>query len=417
MLTVHEALARVLEGVQRVPGEEVPLVSALGRVLAGDVAAPMALPPFANSAMDGFAVRAADTPGRLRVVDTIAAGRVGRVAVTGGTASRIMTGAPVPLGADAVVMVEHAEASGEWVTIPQPARPGQHVRALGSDVSRGETVLCAGTTVTPGVAGLLASLGATTAVVAARPRVAILSTGDEIAQPGQPLADGQIYSSNNVALAAMITLAGGHPVDLGNVADEPQATRSAFARAAEVGQLVVSTGGVSVGDFDHVKGALGDGVAFWRVAMKPGKPLAYGRVGGTPTFGLPGNPVSCLVNFLQFVRPVLRVMLGDPLPYLPVVEAHLERPLRRHPGRPEFLRVHLQRRAGAWVATPVGGHQGSGNVRSMADANGLAMVRAETNPVEGAVAVQLMFPGPGDGAAEPAYPWPADHGASHDDAC
>ena len=416
MLTVHEALERVLEGARAGPSEEVALHASLGRVLAAPVVAPRALPPFSNSAMDGYAVRAADTPGRLRVLETIAAGRVGQHEVVTGTASRIMTGAPVPPGADAIVMVEHTEVSGDDVLVSGSARPGQHVRAAGSDVGAGELLLAVGQTVTPGVVGLLASLGLPRVVVARKPRVAILSTGDEVVAPGIELKPGQIHSSNNHALAAMVTAAGGEAIDLGNVSDDPSDLAEAFAAAAAAGDILLSTGGVSVGDFDHVKSVIGDGVTFWRVAMKPGKPLAFGRLRGTRTFGLPGNPVSCLVNFLQFVRPVIRVMLGDPAPYLPVVEARLARPLRRHPGRPEFIRVALVHDGQGWLATPVGGHQGSGNVRSMAEANGLAMVRAEAANVEGTVRVQCLDLGP-LGAREPGYPWPPEHGAAHDDGC
>jgi molybdopterin molybdotransferase len=204
----------------------------------------------------------------------------------------------------------------------------------------------------------------------------------------------------------LVLAAGGVPVDLGNVPDDPAAIRSAFQEAAAEADVVVSTGGVSVGDFDHVKGVLGAGVHFWKVAMKPGKPLAFGTVGGKPFFGLPGNPVSCMVNFLQFVRPMLRKMQGDPRPFLPVLRARLSRPLRRQPGRVELVRVSLAWEGGVLVATPAGGHQGSGNVRSMAEAHGFAMLDATRDRVEGEVAVQVYDPGFGTADA-PNYRWGA----------
>jgi molybdopterin molybdotransferase len=267
---------------------------------------------------------------------------------------------------------------------------------------------------TPGAVGLAAALGVPSLLVGVRPRVAVLSTGDEVVEPGFALGPGQIHSSNTHALAALVTQAGGVPVDLGNVRDDPAAIGEAFARAAAC-DLVVSTGGVSVGDFDHVKGVIGGGVEFWRVAMKPGKPLAFGHVGGKPTFGLPGNPVSCMVNFLQFVRPVVRAMLGDRAPFLPVLRVPLERAMKRQPGRPEFLRVTLALGPDGPVARAAGGHQGSGNVLSMAHAHGFVLVDAHATEVSGLVPVQVFdtsflasehagyawTPAPGGGAADP----------------
>ncbi|MBM4367366.1 MAG: molybdopterin molybdotransferase MoeA [Deltaproteobacteria bacterium] len=416
MLSVEEAVARVMAQVPPGATERVFLAEALGRVLREEVRAAAPVPRFANSAMDGYALRAADVPGTLEVLETIAAGRVGHRVVGPGQASRIMTGAPVPEGADAVVMVEDTRAEGDRVVVATSARAGQHLRPAGADVREGEVVLSPGTVLGAGAIGLLATLGWPSVRVAARPRVAILSTGDEVVEPGFALGPGQIHSSNTHALSAQVRAAGGLPVDLGTVRDDPAAIGEAFAGAASVGDLVVSTGGVSVGDFDHVKGAIGSGMDFWKVAMKPGKPLAYGRVGGKPCFGLPGNPVSCMVNFYQFVRPVLRAMMGDPSPYLPVVDAHLSRPVKRATGRVEFLRVALSRQDGRLVAVPVGGHQGSGNVRSMAEAHGFALLDARSAVVEGHVPVQV-FDWSFEAAAAPSYRWGQGAGGEGEAGC
>lgn len=403
MLTVEAALRTILAATPAARSESVPLADALGRVLAEPVVAPLDLPPWRNSAMDGFAVRAADVPGVLRVLETVAAGAVPTRPVEAGTATRIMTGAPVPDGADAIVMVEDTRTAGDTVEITVRARAGQHVRDTGSDVRRGARALEPGARLGPGALGLCASFGLTHVVVGVRPRVAIVSTGDEIVPPGQPLGPGQIYSSNNVALAALVLDAGGVPVDLGTCPDDPAQLRERFAAAAASADLVVSSGGVSVGDFDHVKAVLGQ-VEFWRVAMKPGKPLAFGALDGKPFFGLPGNPVSCMVNFLQFVRPVMRRMMGDARPFLPVVKAELRQPLRRAPGRVELVRVRLEREGDRLWATPAGRHQGSGNVLGMADGHGFALLDATSTEVSGVVSVQLFDRG-FDDQAEPAYPW------------
>lgn len=405
MLTVEEALARVLARIPPNGDERVGLDEAHGRVLAEDVHAPRPLPPWPASAMDGYAVRAADVPGALRVLETIPAGGVPTRVVGPGTASRIMTGAPVPEGADCVVMVEDTEPDGETVHVGVPAKVGQHVRPRGSEVGEGDRVLQKGRTLSAGAVALAGGLGIPSLRVAVRPRVGILSTGDEVVEPGFELGPGQIHSSNAYALAALCRDAGALPVNLGNVRDDPASLADGFRRALQC-DVVVSTGGVSVGDFDHVKTVLADlGMAmdFWRVSMKPGKPLAYGDLGGKPIFGLPGNPVSCMVNFLQFVRPVLRSMLGDPRPFLPVVDAEVATPRKRHPGRPEFVRVRLYRE-GARLMCDLAGHQGSASLVSMADGHGFALVPGAATEIAGTVAVQVFDPC-FDARAEPGYRW------------
>lgn len=416
MLSVEQALRRILAHVPPNATERLPLLAASGRILAESVSSTIDLPSWDNSAMDGYAVRMEDVPGRLRVLETIAAGTVPTRPVIAGTATRIMTGAPVPEGADAIVMVEDTETEGDEVVIRVSARLGQHIRRQGSDLKAGTEVLQSGQVLQAGALGLCAAVGVPTVRVSMRPRVAILSTGDEIVEAGQRLGPGQIWSSNPRALAALVEQAGAIPVDLGNVADDREALKSAFHEALRC-DVVVSTGGVSVGDFDYVKDVmseLGVQMDFWKVWMKPGKPLAFGTLGSRPVFGLPGNPVSCMVNFLQFVRPVLRKMMGDPRPFLPVLRAELSRSFRRKADRPELVRVHL-RHDGEQLWAEVVGHQGSGNLAAMAGAHGFALVDADATEVSGKVWVQVFDPSFLASDA-PGYPW-LDAVPAHDDGC
>ena len=402
MLTVEDALARVLAVEIPVRTETVPLHDALGRVLAEPVVSLVALPPWDNAAMDGYAVRAADTtldPGRsspqqpdcdggdqgpdgaiLDVVEVIPAGGAPTRVLQPGEAARIFTGAPLPEGADTVVMQENTRAlDGNRVVIQGAAMQGRHVRRAGEAVRPGHTVLAVGRTLTPADLGLVAALGQPQVVAARRPVVALIATGDELVPAGQPLGPGQIWSSNTAALAGLVLAAGGVPVDCGVAPDDLEGTRTAFRRAlGHAPDLLVSTGGVSVGDFDVVKEALSDEGAdmrFWKVRMKPGKPLAFGVIGQVPAFGLPGNPVSCVVNFLQFVRPVIRRALGDPSPHLPVMDAVLEEPVRKRAGRNELVRVKLDWRGGRLFARSTG-DQGSARIRGLSDAHGFLLLDA-----------------------------------------
>ncbi|MCB9778267.1 MAG: molybdopterin molybdotransferase MoeA [Alphaproteobacteria bacterium] len=427
MLTIAQALDRCMAVALPVTTESVALDRAVGRVLAADVVATASLPPWDNSAMDGFAVRAADTQGPdggddcdapapvgaadgvvLRVLETIAAGAVPTCTVTAGTASRIMTGAPMPPGADAVVMREQSrDLDGDRVLLSGRAGIGQHVRRQGEEVRPGDVVLRAGTTITPGAVGLCASLGRPTLRVARQPRVAVLSTGDEVVPIDRPLGPGQIWSSNGHALRAWVAEAGALPIDCGIAPDDLDGTRAAFQRALDTApDFILSTGGVSVGDFDVVKQVMSEArpdgetaIDYWKVRMKPGKPLAFGRIGGVPTFGLPGNPVSCQVGFLQFVRPVLRRSLGLARPFLPVRPAVLTHDQRKRPGRAELVRVTLRFGADGLLATPTGS-QGSGQSSSMAMAHGLVLLPADgEGALAGAtVAVQVFRWDFGDGA-------------------
>ncbi len=402
MLTVSAALSRVLGEIAVMPSETVPLAEAFGRVLAQDVVSPVAVPPWDNSAMDGYAVRAADTAdGEVELVlhEVIAAGGVGTVAIGPGTASAIMTGAPVPAGADAVVMVEHTDGSRQGaVRVTGRATAGQHIRRRGEAIGEGDVVLERGTTLSAAQVAMAASVGQPTLRVARRPVVAVLSTGDEVVMPGTPLAPGQIWSSNNIALVGMIRDAGAVALDLGNAPDDLDATVAALDDAIARADVVLTTGGVSVGAFDLVKPAyerLGASIDFWKVQMKPGKPLALGRARrdgqDIPLFGLPGNPVSCMVNFLQFVRPYLRLAMGSNTPHLPVVHAVLDAPLRDRSARVKLVRVKLRMEADGLHARSTG-TQSSGVLTSMALADGLAILSADQQelPAGATVPVQLL---------------------------
>jgi len=404
MLSVEEARARCEAAGPAPRLEEVGLDEALGRVLARDLDCPGLLPPWDNSAMDGYALRAADTCGEeggdccdearvpgadpgvaLRVLETIPAGGVGRHEVVPGTCARIMTGAPLPRGADAVVMREDTEllpGSPEAVLVRGRAAPGQHIRRAGSELGPGDRLLSAGSLLGPGAVGLLAGAGLARVPVWARPRVAVIGTGDELVAPGLPLGPGQIHASNSQALCGWIEQAGGLAIDCGVAPDTLAGTVEAFGRAlAAKPDLLISTGGVSVGDFDFVKEAfssLGVDLDFWKVRMKPGKPLAFGHIGAVPIFGLPGNPVSCQVNFLQFVRPVLRRAAGDPRPYLPVLPVRVLDGFGKRPGRAELVRLCLRLAEDGSLEGRTTGDQGSGQGSSMAWAQGLALLGVES---------------------------------------
>ncbi len=358
-----------------------PLAEALGCVTAGVVVAGGDVPSFANSAMDGFAVRAADTAGApvtLRVVGPAAAGAPPGAEVGRGEAVRIMTGGVLPAGADAVVMVERTSAAGAGtVTIEVAASAGDHIRRPGEDVRAGQVLFEPGTQLGPGHLGVLASVGAETVEVVPPARVGVLSTGDELVAGAGELQPGQIRDSNRPMLLALVARAGCIPVDLGTVPDDEAAITAALERGVASCDAIVSSGGVSVGDFDYVKSVLdriGD-MHWWQVAVRPAKPLAFGTVGGTPVFGLPGNPVSSLVSFELFARPALRQMTGHRELFRPEVLAVADEPLRRRPdGKLHLMRV---------VATPddeghlhvrSSGGQGSHLLRAMALANALALL-------------------------------------------
>ena len=382
MISLEEARDYVWATVAPLDVVTVPVAEALGARLASDVTSTVAVPPFDNTAVDGFAVRAADldTPGaRLRIIGTIAAGDAGDGPVGPGEAVRIMTGAPIPPGADAVAMVEVCEVDDErgLVTISESLRSGAAVRSAGDDIAVGAIVLRGGDLVTAGGLGLLCTLGLTEVAVIRRPRVGVISTGDELVQPGRPLGPGQIHDSNRATLLALVHEAGCEVVDLGLIADDEDLIEDALVLAAATCDAVISSGGVSMGDFDFVKVVLdriGD-MRWMQIGIRPAKPLAFGRIGTTPVFGLPGNPVSSMVSFELFARPALRAMAGHGLEQRTAVSAVAPDGFARRPdGKVHFMRVSLGRTADlGWEARSSGG-QGSHQLSAMAHADGLAML-------------------------------------------
>jgi molybdopterin molybdotransferase len=357
MITVDVALERVLAGLTVTAAEVLPLAQCLGRVLAEDAAARLAHPPSDVSAMDGYAVRGADLaapPVNLAVIGESGAGHPFAGTVAAGQAVRIFTGAPMPAGADSVVMQEDTRRDGATVTITEPQTPGRHVRTKGGDFTVGQTLLAAGTVLGPRQIGLAAAMNLPWLTVRRRPRIAILSTGDEIVMPGEPVGPAQIASSNGPALAALVALHGGEPVQLG-IARDSRDSLNAMIRASAGCDLLLTSGGASVGDYDLVQDVLAENgleLDFWKIAIRPGKPLMFGALRHVPVLGLPGNPVSAMVCAYVFLVPMLRALQGlSPIP--PLQAACLGGPVKANDGRQDYMRSSLTRRAdGSLVATP-----------------------------------------------------------------
>jgi molybdopterin molybdotransferase len=372
--TIDDAVALVLAEARFLGAEDVPVVEAAGRVLAEDARAAVDLPPFPSSAMDGYAVRAADTPGRLALVDHSAAGAPASRTVGAGEAIGISTGAVVPEGADAVVPVEVTRREGETVEVDNVASM-ENIRPQGGDVRADDVVVERGTLLGPPQLGALAAVGLASVACGRRPRVAVLPTGSELRPPGEPLGPGQIYESNSTLLAAQLRSAGAEPVVLAPVADDEVATRAALAEGLRH-DVLVSSGGVSMGEHDLVRRALaelGAREVFWRVAVKPGKPVSFGVAGTTLVFGLPGNPVSSLVAFELFVRPALRLLQGATSPAPRFRPGCLGRSVRRDVDRDQLLRARSRLDGDASVLDPVSG-QDSHMIGRAASADALVLV-------------------------------------------
>ncbi|HKH93297.1 MAG TPA: gephyrin-like molybdotransferase Glp [Gemmatimonadaceae bacterium] len=388
-LSVAEASAHMLAGVAPLDEEPVDLPAALGRVLARDVTSPVSLPPWDNASMDGFAVHAADirgasadSPVRLPVIDTVAAGSRGRVTLRAGVAVRIMTGAPVPWGADSVVRVEDTGGSADLVEVRDDRDAGTNIRLAGEDVRAGAVVMRAGTLLGAAHIGVLASVGCAKPLVRRRPRVAILATGDELVSLerfDEVLAGERIVSSNSYSLHAAVSSAGGTAVPIGIAPDDPGALADCLRRA-EGCDLILTSGGVSVGDFDFTREVvtrLGGELSLWRVRMRPGAPLGFGRLFGVPWIGLPGNPVSALVTFELFARPLLRSLAGTTRPHRRAVPVVIDEPITLRAPLTHFLRCVLSDGADGSLRARLTGAQSSGMLTSMSSADALLIVPPE----------------------------------------
>jgi len=401
-LSVAQARAHIAARLRPIEGSEtVPLAQALGRVLAADVMSPIDVPAHDNSAMDGYAFAGSalrtDAAIELRPAGTVMAGAPSALAVADGHCVRIMTGAVMPAGADTVVPLELCQLDerpgGPWVRIePGVIRPGENRRRRGEDLARGRPALRAGRVLKPADLGLIASLGIGTVRAMRRLRVALFSTGDEIAAPGQALAPGCVYDSNRFSLMGALQRLGMEVVDLGLVRDDPQALQTALHQAIAQADVVLTSGGVSAGDADYTRDVLGriGEVAFWKVAMRPGRPFAFGPLfAGDPAhpsktawlFALPGNPVAALVTFYVFAREALLTLAGASPDPLPLLQARCTSAIRKRPGRTEFQRAVVSQSAeGVWEVR-VGGAQGAGILRSMSEANALLVLRHEQGSV------------------------------------
>jgi len=401
LLTVAQARERILDRVAALDSETVALPEARGRVLAEEIRSERDVPPFANSAMDGYAVRARDVaqasaaqPVRLRVLGEIRAGAAPPGSVQPQTALRIMTGAMIPDGSDAVVRVEDTAEHDGTVDVRVPVAAGTSLRAAGSDLHRGDLLATAGRVVTPGLIGVLASAGRAAVQCVRRPRVLVLTTGDELREPGEALGPGQITNTNRYTLLAAVQDAGGIVIDAGVARDERGDLIERLGAAGDA-DLVVTTGGVSMGAYDLVRGLLEEreAVTFWQVALRPGKPLMFATVGGVPLIGLPGNPVSTLVAFELFVRPALLKLQGRTDLERPRLTAIAEEPLHNPPHLEQYFRG-IARHDGARLLVRLTGDQGSHVLRSMADANCLVVVPLGASEVAAGSSVEILPLGP-----------------------
>ena len=400
MIPVDEALDKILSHVLPLGFEKVSLLDALGRVIGEDIYAKRNIPPLDNSAMDGYALKSEDVrkasqnhPVRLVVIEDLPAGFISTKTIEKGKAIRIMTGAPIPKGADAVVPVEVTKKEDGFVLIFNAAGPGENIRVSGEDVKQGDRVISRGDIVRPAEVGMLASVGRSFVSVYQRPLVAVLCTGDELVDVDGDLTEVKIISSNSYAIGAQVKDCGAVPLQLGIAKDRKEEIEEKLRQGIRA-DVLISSAGVSVGDYDFVKDVmkhLGIEMVFWKVAMRPGQPLAFGTMGGKPVFGLPGNPVSSMISFEQFVRPALLKMMGCRHIFRPLVEAVLKEEVRKMAGRRYFIRGSVSFENNQYVVTTTG-EQGSGMLRSMVRANGLIVIPEDQEIVRAGekVRVQLL---------------------------
>ncbi|MBN1954394.1 MAG: molybdopterin molybdotransferase MoeA [Anaerolineae bacterium] len=396
LLSVEQALERILATVRPLEPEQVSIEEALQRVLAEPVAADRDIPPLTNAAMDGYAVRGADVgqaPVRLQVIGEAAAGHVCAIPVVSGSAVRIMTGAPLPPGADTVVQFEHTRPAEGQVEITRAYPSGKNVRQAGEDVCAGQRVLAPGQVLRPQEIGMLAAVGRVRVSVIRRPRVAIMGTGDEIVPPGTRPGPGQIRDANSYTVAAQVRRHGGIPLPLGIARDQQALLRQGIQAAlAQEADMIITSGGVSAGDFDLVKQVLAaEGeMHFWSLNMKPGRPLAFGTIGGVPLLGLPGNPVAAMISTELLARPAIRKMQGFADWPWPATTARLREPISRKDGRRHYLRVRLHPGAEGLEAS-LTGDQGSGVLHSLVQADGLAVIPEDVDHLPARATVQVLL--------------------------
>jgi molybdopterin molybdotransferase len=397
-LSADEARQRMLDGITPIAqAEMVPVRSALGRILAADVIAPYDVPAHDNSAMDGYAIRFDSLAGAgesaLTVVGSAFAGNAFSGLVGAGQAVRIMTGAVLPAGADTVIVQEATRVEGNTVFVPPGQRLGQNTRRAGEDLARNSVALPAGKRVGPAELGLIASLGIAELSVRRRLRVAFFSTGDELASIGSPLAPGEVYDSNRYTLYGLLTRLGADIIDLGVVPDRPEALEATLREAAGMADAIITTGGVSVGEADFVReilARLGE-IHFWKLKIKPGRPMAFGKIGNAWLFGLPGNPVAVMVNYAQFALDALLRLSGvDPLPARPLLSVEAANAIKKQPGRREYLRGAVTMVDGRWQVKTMS-HQGSGILRSMSEANCLVVLPESCAGIQPGDSVQVQL--------------------------
>lgn len=395
-LRVDEARQRILQQINAIESwRKVALRDALGQVLHEDVISPLSVPPHANSAMDGYALRGEDLKNdatSLRLIGSAFAGRPFAKSVNTGECVRIMTGAMMPEGCDTVIMQEQAEVSNDRIILHGEHHSGENVRLAGEDIQIGAVVLSAGHRIIPADLGLLASLGLAELKVRRRIRVAFFSTGDELKSLGESLNPGDIYDSNRYTLFGMLKRLNAEIIDMGVVTDSPDALRQALLQASKEADVVITSGGVSVGEADYVKQLLDElgQVNFWKIAMKPGRPLAYGKIADTPFFGLPGNPVSVMVTFYQFVQPALHKLAGANYQPPLLLQAVAAENIRKRPGRFEFQRGLLRSNSANQLEVTMTGEQGSGILHSMSRANCFILLEEDCDGVAAGQSVTVQ---------------------------